>query len=179
MVLIGKPAPQFSCNAVLDGTIKYITLSDFNDAYKVLFFYPGDFTFVCPTELYALQDELEEFKRRNVVVIGISVDSVYAHLEWLSKPRSQGGIQGVTFPLVGDIAKEVTTAYHVLNPDDGTALRATFILDTQNIIQVIYTTNSGIGRSTHEILRLVEAVQHKEQYGESCPVNWEPGPEGY
>lgn len=176
MVTVGKKAPQFTAQAVVNEEIKEISLSDYPDFYKVIIFYPLDFTFVCPTELHALQNKLQEFAKRNVLVVAISVDSVYSHLAWLSTPKSKGGIQGIQYPLISDLHKEIATAYGVLD-ESGVALRGTFILDRENIVQCAMINNLPLGRNVDEILRLVDAMQHVEKHGDVCPANWMEGQE--
>lgn len=175
--IVGKKAPDFSAQAIINGEIKHVSLSDYQNFYKLLVFYPLDFTFVCPTELHELQAQLDKFTQLNVVVMAISVDSVYAHLAWLSNPKELGGIQGITYPLVSDINKTIARDYDVLD-ESGVALRGAFIIDHNNIIQCALINNFPIGRSVDEMLRLIEAVQHVEKYGEVCPVNWQEGQEG-
>ena len=171
-MLIGKQAPDFSCQAIIDGCIKQVSLNDFGGKYKVIFFYPADFTYVCPTELHAFQENYEEFTKRNAVVLGVSVDSVHSHFAWLSIPKQQGGIQGVSYPLLSDITKNISRTYDVLNEEIGTAWRAVFILDKKNIIQSMLINANSLGRSTDEVLRLLDAIQYVESHGEVCPANW-------
>lgn len=175
MTLIGKSAPQCAGEAVIDGSIKKISLDDFGGKYKVLFFYPLDFTFVCPTELHAFQESLPDFTQRNAVVLGVSVDSVHSHLAWLSMSKEQGGIQGITYPLLADITKNIARAYGVLDEEAGTAWRAVFIIDKKNSIQSIMINTNSLGRSTHEVLRILDAVIYTESHGEACPANWVSG----
>ena len=131
MVSIGKKAPDFNCEAVINKKIEKITLSSFKGKYKVIFFYPLDFTFVCPTELHAFQNRLSEFEKRNTQVIGASIDSVFSHMAWLNKPKAQGGIEGVTFPLISDINKTMSRDYGVLDEEQGVAFRGLFLLDKE------------------------------------------------
>lgn len=175
MISIGRKAPAFACDAVVDGSIKRIDLDDFSGQYKVLFFYPLDFTFVCPTELHAFQDALPAFKERNVAVIGCSVDSAYSHSAWLRTPKKQGGIQGVTYPLLADINKEVARSYGVLDAEQGVALRGVFIIDACDVIQCASVNNLPLGRNVHEVLRLIDALQFSEKNGQVCPANWQQG----
>jgi len=178
MVLIGQQAPAFSCEAVIDGTIKRVSLADFADQYKLLFFYPLNFTFVCPTELHAMQEHLADFNARNTQVLAVSVDSVYSHLSWLNTPKQQGGIQGVTFPLLSDLNKTVAREYGVLNDQAGVALRGVFLLDKTNTVQHASINNLALGRNMSELVRLVDALKHVESYGEVCPANWQAGKKG-
>jgi peroxiredoxin (alkyl hydroperoxide reductase subunit C) len=179
MKLLGSVAPDFNCQALVNGEIKQlVSLADFAGKYKILLFYPLDFTFVCPTELHAFQDKYHEFKQRNAVVLGISVDSVYCHQAWLEQPKSEGGIQGIEFPLLSDITKTIARDYNVLNEAKGIAYRAIFLLDKSNIIQVIQVNNLNLGRNIEEVLRLLDALIFTEQHGEVCPANWTVGQEG-
>lgn len=175
MIKIGKIAPEFHGEAVVNGKIQKISLADYPHMYKLLFFYPLDFTFVCPTELHALQDNLNEFEKRNVQVLGISVDSVHTHMAWLNTPKISGGIQGVTFPLLSDIHKSVARAYDVLNEDAGVSLRGVFLLDKHNVVQFASINNFALGRNVKELLRVADALMHVEKYGEVCPANWSVG----
>lgn len=176
MITVGKKAPEFTAQAVIDGQIKDISLSEYSEYYKLLIFYPLDFTFVCPTELHALQEKLSEFANRKILVMAISVDSVYSHLAWLGQPKEKGGIAGVQYPLVSDINKTIAADYGVLD-ESGVALRGAFILDRDNIVQAAMVNNLPIGRNIDEMLRLFDAVQHVEKVGEVCPVNWQEGQE--
>jgi len=175
MLTIGKKAPVFSCDAVIESSIKKTSLNDFVGQYKVLFFYPLDFTFVCPTELHAFQDCLGEFKKRNTAVIGCSVDSAYSHNAWLRIPKKQGGIQGITYPLLADINKTVSREYGVLDDAQGVALRGLFIIDTNDVVQCAIVNNLPLGRNVHEVLRLIDALQFSEKNGQVCPANWQQG----
>lgn len=173
MLCIGKKAPEINAEAIINGNIKHFSLSG-NERYKLLFFYPLDFTFVCPTELHALQDRLTDFTDRHVDVIGISVDSVYSHQAWLEVPRSKGGIAGISFPLIGDITKKIARDYGVLQEELGVALRGVFLLDQDNVVQYASINNLSLGRNINELLRIVDALIHVQKVGEVCPANWEP-----
>lgn len=175
MITVGKVAPFFSCDVAIEQNIKKMSLDDFRDSYKLIFFYPLDFTFVCPTELHALQDNREEFLKRNTEIVGVSVDSAYTHLAWLDVPRNKGGICGVKFPLVADITKSISRAYGVLNEDEGVALRGTFLLDKNNVVQYAAINNLPLGRNIAELLRIIDALAHVEEQGEVCPANWSAG----
>ncbi len=175
MIKIGHAIQDFSCDAVVNNAIKKVSLSDFSDQYKLIFFYPLNFTFVCPTELHALQDSLDEFAKRGTQVLAISVDSPFSHLAWLSTPRVQGGIQGVAFPLLSDLKKTLSAEFGVLKDDAGVALRGVFLLDKNNVLQYAAVHNLSLGRSTQELLRLVDALHHVETHGEVCPANWSAG----
>ncbi len=189
-VLVGKPAPSFRAKAVKAETI----IEDFSldqylgKKYVVLFFYPKDFTFVCPTELHRFQEELAEFEKRNVAVVGCSTDSEFSHWAWLQTPRNQGGIQGVTYPLVADINKTISEDYDVLageyevDEDDNltvagelVAYRGLFLIDLNGIVRHQVVNDMPLGRSIRECLRVVDALQHFEQHGEVCPMDWQKG----
>lgn len=172
MITIGKQAPDFTAQAAIKNEIKELSLSTLKNQYKVLIFYPLDFTFVCPTELHAFQDRMADFQQRNTIVMGISIDSVYSHLAWLKTAKKYGGIAGINFPLISDIHKTISTDYGVLN-DEGVALRGTFILDKNNCIQVASVNNLSLGRNVAEVLRLIDALQQVEKCGEVCPANWQ------
>jgi peroxiredoxin (alkyl hydroperoxide reductase subunit C) len=176
-VLVGRKAPEFSVDAVVNGTtfVDSCKLSDFAGKYVVLFFYPLDFTFVCPTELHAFQDKLDEFSKKNVEVLAVSVDSKFSHLAWLRTPRSQGGIQGVTYPLLSDINKEISKAYDVLAEEAGISYRGLFLIDKEGIVRYQVVNDLGLGRNVDEVLRMVDALQFTEEFGEVCPANWNKG----
>lgn len=176
MVLVNQEAPDFTEKAVVDGqVVDAFKLSDQRGKYVVLFFYPLDFTFVCPTELHAFQGKLEEFKKRNVEVIGVSTDSWFSHLAWLNTPKNQGGIQGVTYPLVSDFNKTISKSYDVLFEGLGAAYRGLFLIDKKGIVQHQVVNNLPLGRSIGEVLRMVDALQFTEEHGEVCPADWKTG----
>lgn len=177
-MIIGKPAPDVNCKAVIDGEIKDFSLHDLKGRLIVLCFYPLDFSFVCPTELQAFQELLPEFEKRNASVLAISVDSVYSHLMWLDQPKERGGIKGVTYPMLSDITKSISRAYGVLNDEEGITYRALFIIDKDGIVQSIQINNMSLGRNIQEVLRLVDAVQFVQDHGEVCPANWSLGQDG-
>ncbi len=175
-VLVGKQAPDFCATAVVNGDIQEnFKLSDHRGQYVVLFFYPLDFTFVCPTEIRAFQEKIEEFKKMNVEVIGCSIDSHFSHMAWLKTPASEGGIEGVKYPLVADITKTIARDYDVLIPDQGVALRGSFLIDKEGVVRHQVVNDLGIGRSIDEMLRVVEALQFTEEHGEVCPADWHKG----
>ena len=174
-VLVGKKAPEFKAPAVVNGDFKDISLSDYKGKYVLLFFYPLDFTFVCPTEMHAFQDKLDAFKKANTEVIGVSVDSKFSHHAWVKQPRAEGGIQGVTYPIVSDINKTISRDYDVLIPDAGIALRGAFLIDKSGVVQHPTVNALPLGRNIDEFLRLTEALQFTEQHGEVCPANWNKG----
>jgi len=173
--MIGKKAPSFSCEAVVNKQIKKVTLDDFDGKYKIIFFYPLDFTFVCPTEIRAFQQMLPEFEKRNVQVLGVSVDSPYSHLAWLKMPATKGGIEGVEYPLLSDINKTMAKAYGVLDAQQGVALRGVFVLDKDNCVQSMVVNNLSLGRNIEEFVRLIDALQFVEKHGQVCPANWSAG----
>jgi len=189
-VLVGQKAPLFSAKAVAGSQI----IEDFSleqylgDKYVVLFFYPKDFTFVCPTELIRFQEEIAEFEARNVQVIGCSTDSEFSHFAWLNTPREKGGIEGVNYPIVADINKTISEDYDVLagrfapNAEGDmevegelVAYRGLFLIDKDGIVQHQIVNNMPLGRSVKEVLRIVDALQHFEQHGEVCPMDWQKG----
>ncbi len=177
-VLVGKKAPEFSVQAIVDGTtIESFSIADFKDKIVVLFFYPLDFTFVCPTELHAFQERLEEFDARNAVVVGCSVDSVYSHLAWLQVPKNKGGIQGITYTLLSDLNKDIAKSYDVLN-DDGVSYRGLFLIDGRGIVRHQVVNDLPLGRSVDEALRMVDSLNFHEIHGEVCPANWTVGKKG-
>ena len=141
----------------------------------ILYFYPLDFTFVCPTEIIAFQDSLEEFTKRNAVVLGVSVDSVFSHLAWNAQSRKEGGLGGVTYPLIADLNKEIARKYGVLLEDAGVALRGLFLIDKEGVIRHCVINDLPLGRSIPEAIRVLDALQFVEQHGEVCPANWKPG----
>ncbi len=176
---VQKPAPDFTAQAVMpDGSIKELTLSSYKGKYVVLFFYPLDFTFVCPTEVIAFSDRIGEFKERNTEVIGVSVDSVYTHTAWRNTPRKKGGIGEITYPLVADMNKKISQSYGVLLEEQGIALRGLFIIDRDGILRHITVNDLPLGRNVDEVLRVIDAIQFYEEHGEVCPANWEKGKEG-
>lgn len=189
-VLVGKKAPDFKANAVANGKIvPEFTLSQFRGKkYVVFFFYPKDFTFVCPTELIAFQNALKEFEDRDVQVIGCSTDSEFSHHAWVSTPRNRGGIEGVTYPIVADINKTISEDYGVLAGDEDIdeegnvmvtgeriAYRGLFLIDKDGTVQHEVVNNFPLGRSIDEAIRMVDALQHFEKFGEVCPMNWHKG----
>lgn len=175
-VLVGKSAPDFSEKAVIGAEIKEnFTLSQFKGKkYVVLFFYPLDFTFVCPTEMHAFQEKLAEFEKKDVQVIACSTDSWFSHSAWLNTPKKDGGIQGVTYPIVSDFNKTISQAYDVLL-EGGMALRGLFLIDKNGVVQHQVINNLPLGRNVDEALRMVDALQYTEKHGEVCPANWNQG----
>lgn len=173
---VGQDAPDFTATAVVDQEFKTIKLSDYRGKYVVLFFYPLDFTFVCPTEITAFSDRYSEFKELNTEVLGTSVDSEFSHLAWIQTDRKAGGIGDIEYPLVSDIKKEISSAYNVLEPEAGVALRGLFIIDKEGVIQHATVNNLSFGRSVDETLRVLQAVQYVQSHpDEVCPAGWTPG----
>nr|YP_009732311.1 thiol-specific antioxidant protein [Gracilaria spinulosa]QHS70725.1 thiol-specific antioxidant protein [Gracilaria spinulosa] len=174
-VRVGKQAPNFSAIAVYDQEFKTITLSDYLGKYVILLFYPLDFTFVCPTEITSFSDAYKDIKGLNAEILGISVDSEYSHLAWLQMERDVGGLGNLNYPLVSDLTKNISASYNVLT-EDGTALRGLFIIDKQGIIQYSLVNNLDFGRSVHETLRILKAIQYVQSHpDEVCPADWQPG----
>jgi peroxiredoxin 2/4 len=174
--LIGKQAPNFKAQAVINRAIvNDFSLDDLKGKYILFFFYPLDFTFVCPTELHAFQERSEEFDKRNAAVVGCSVDSVFSHLAWINTPKAKGGIEGVTYPLVSDMNKIIADSYGVFNPEQGIAYRGQFIIDRQGIVRHQLINDLSLGRSVDEALRLLDALIFHEKNGEVCPANWKAG----
>ena len=191
-VLVGKMAPKFSANAVIDGgkIVNNFTLEQFKGKYVILFFYPKDFTFVCPTELFAFQEKLQEFKSRNVELIAVSTDTEQSHWGWLQMEKNHGGIKGVTYPIVADTNKTISMNYDVLADDldwndegemiatgELVAYRGLFLIDKTGKVRHQLVNDLPLGRSVDEALRIVDALQHLEENGEVCPANWVKGKE--
>lgn len=175
MALVGKKAPQFQAKAALKDKMYDFNLADYAGKYLLFFFYPLDFTFVCPTELHAFQEKLSEFTKRNAHVVGCSVDSPFCHLAWLNTPKTKGGIQGVTYPLVSDMHKSIARSYGVLSEEEGIAYRGLFLIDKQGVIRHELVNDLPLGRSVDEAIRLLDALIFHEQNGEVCPANWSKG----
>jgi peroxiredoxin 2/4 len=174
---VGQAAPDFTATAVVDQEFKTIKLSDYRGKkYVVLFFYPLDFTFVCPTEITAFSDRYAEFSGIDTEVLGVSVDSEFSHLAWIQTDRKSGGVGDLNYPLVSDIKKTISEAYNVLDPDAGVALRGLFIIDKDGIIQHATINNLAVGRSVDETLRTLQAFQYTQSHpDEVCPAGWTPG----
>ncbi len=173
--LVAKPAPNFKAQAVMpDGSFKEIQLSDYKGKYVILFFYPLDFTFVCPTEIIAFSTQIGDFKKRNTEVLGVSVDSHFSHLAWRNTDRKVGGLGQIDYALVADLDKQISTDYGVL-ADGGIAFRGLFLIDKDGIVQHSLVNNLPLGRNVDEAIRMVDALQHHEQNGEVCPANWKKG----
>lgn len=176
MTLVGKKAPQIKAQAVVaKDQIVDLQLEDYLGKYVVLFFYPLDFTFVCPTELHAFQEKLGEFEKRNAQVLGCSIDSCFSHIAWLSTPKSKGGIQGITYPILSDLQKKIAKDYEVLKEEDGIAYRGLFLIDQNGVVRHQLVNDLPLGRSVDEVLRLLDALSFHETHGEVCPANWNVG----
>jgi peroxiredoxin (alkyl hydroperoxide reductase subunit C) len=179
-VLVGRQAPDFTAAAVLpDGTIsEAFTLSSLRGRYAVLFFWPLDFTFVCPSEIIAHDNRIEKFKQLGVEVVGVSIDSAFTHYAWRNTPVEKGGIGPVRFPIVADVKHEIAQAYGIEHPAAGIALRASFLIDKDGVVQHQVVNNLPLGRNVDEMVRMVEALQFTEQHGEVCPAGWQKGQSG-
>ncbi|MDN5212493.1 peroxiredoxin [Fulvivirgaceae bacterium BMA12] len=191
MSLVGKKAPLFKAPAVVNGNqiVEDFSLEQYIGKKEVIFFfYPKDFTFVCPTEIIAFQSKLEEFEKRDVAVVGISTDTEETHLAWLTTPRTKGGIEGVTYPLVADTTKTIATNYGVLagdweyNDEDlltfqgaAIAFRGTFLIDKKGVVRHETINDLPLGRNIDEMIRLIDSLHHVEAHGEVCPANWQKG----
>jgi peroxiredoxin (alkyl hydroperoxide reductase subunit C) len=173
---VGQPAPDFAATAVIDQQFKTLKLSDYRGQYVVLFFYPLDFTFVCPTEIIAFSNRHSDFEALDTEILAVSVDSEFSHLAWIQTERKQGGLGDIAYPLVADLKKEISTAYNVLDPEAGIALRGLFIIDRDGIVQHATINNLSFGRSVEETLRTLKAIQHVQSHpNEVCPVGWQEG----
>lgn len=179
-ILVGKRAPDFSAPAVLaNGEIENFNLHDkISQKYGILFFYPLDFTFVCPSELIALNNRIAEFAERNTVIMGISIDSQFTHNAWRNTPVANGGIGNVEYPLIADVNHQICQAYGVEHPTAHVALRAAFIIDKQGIVRSQIVNDLPLGRNVDELIRLIDALEFHEKHGEVCPANWTKGKTG-
>jgi len=176
--IVTKPAPDFTAQAVYpDDSIAELSLSKYRGQYVVLFFYPLDFTFVCPSEIIAFSKDHGEFEKRKTQLIGVSVDSQFTHHAWRNTPVDQGGIGKISFPLVADLDKSIARDYGVLF-DESVALRGTFLIDKAGVVRHAMINDLPLGRNIGEALRMVDALQFHEQHGEVCPANWTEGAEG-
>ena len=160
---------------MVDGQFETVKLSSYRGKNVVLFFWPLDFTFVCPTEIVAFDEALPKFAERNTAVLGVSVDSQYTHLAWQNTPRNVGGLGRVHFPMVSDLTQEISRNYGVLLEGAGVALRGLFLIDKQGVVRHMLVNDLPLGRSVDEALRMVDALTHFEKHGEVCPANWKPG----
>lgn len=170
-----KPAPIFKGTAVVRGSFEEISLEDYKGQYVVFFFYPLDFTFVCPTEIIAFSDRFEEFKKIKCAVVACSTDSHFSHLAWINTPRKQGGLGEMAIPLLADKSGAIARAYGVLDEASGVPFRGLFIIDDKGILRQITINDLPVGRSVDETLRLVQAFQFTDEHGEVCPAGWTPG----
>lgn len=178
--LVGNPVINFTASAVMaDNQIddRFNLVEYLEGSYGLIFFYPADFSFVCPTEIVAHDNKMKDFQERNVKVLGISVDSKYVHLAWKNTPVEKGGVGNLQFPLIADINRNISRSYRVLT-QEGVALRASFLVDKDGIIRHISINDTAIGRSVDETLRVIDALQFTEKHGEMCPANWKKGDEG-
>ena len=174
--LVGKPAPKFKSAAIVKGAIKPdVSLDDYKGKWVVLFFYPLDFTFVCPTEIIGFADRMADFTSRGAEVVGVSIDSQYSHLAWYNTPRNKGGIAGSDYPIVADVTKSIARDYGVLDEAKGIALRGVFLINPDGVIQSETVNFFNIGRNVDEILRTLDAAQQAAKTGEVCPANWSKG----
>ncbi|QDV64463.1 peroxiredoxin [Crateriforma conspicua] len=174
-VLVTQEAPDFKAQAVMpDGQFKEISLSDYRGKYVLLFFWPLDFTFVCPTEIIAFSDAEKSFSDLDVQILGVSTDSHFTHLAWTNTPRNEGGIGKTAYPLVADMNKQISRDYDVLL-DGGMALRGLFLIDKDGVVRHQVVNDLPLGRSVDEALRMVQALQYFEKNGEVCPANWKEG----
>ena len=173
---VGQLAPDFTATVVIDQEFQTKKLSSYRGKYVILFFYPLDFTFVCPTEVIAFSERYEEFSKINTEILAVSVDSEFSHLAWIQTPRTEGGVGDVAYPLVSDLKKDISNAYNVLDPESGVALRGLFIIDKEGIIQHSTINNLSFGRSVSETLRTLKAIQHVQNNPEEvCPADWQEG----
>ncbi|ELU16156.1 hypothetical protein CAPTEDRAFT_228025 [Capitella teleta] len=172
---ISKPAPEWKGTAVINGEFKDLSLSDYKGKYLVFFFYPLDFTFVCPTEIIAFSDRVKEFQAINAEIVAASVDSPFTHLAWMNTPRNQGGLGKMNIPLLSDLSHKISKDYGVYLENVGHTLRGLFIIDPKGILRQITMNDLPVGRSVDETMRLVQAFQYTDQHGEVCPAGWKPG----
>jgi peroxiredoxin 2/4 len=177
-VLVNRPAPDFKAQAVMaDGSFKELKLSEYRGKYVVLFFWPLDFTFVCPSEIIAFDHRREAFEKAGVQLIGVSIDSQFTHHAWREMPVEKGGIGRVGFPIVADVSHEIVRAYGVEHAD-GVAFRASFLIDKEGVVQHQVVNNLPLGRNVDEMLRMVDALAFTEKHGEVCPAGWKKGQSG-
>jgi len=175
MCLVTKQAPEFEAEAVMpNNSFETVSLSSYKSKYVVVFFYPLDFTFVCPSEILAFNRQIEDFKAKGCELLGISVDSIYTHLAWKNTPVEQGGIGPIQFPLLSDLSKSISADYGVLL-EDGVSLRGLFLIDRDGVVRHQLINDLPLGRNVDEALRVIDALQFHETHGEVCPANWRPG----
>ena len=179
--LVTQEAPKFTAQAVMpDNSFAPVSLESYRGKYVLLFFYPLDFTFVCPSEIIAFDKKIEEFEKKNCQVLGASVDSHFTHLAWKNTPRDQGGIGQIRYPLVSDLSKQISHDYGVLLEDGdaaGVALRGLFLIDKEGVVRHTVINDLPLGRSVDEALRVIDALRYTEEHGEVCPANWKEGEE--
>lgn len=176
--MVTKEAPEFKAQAVMpDNTFGEVELSSYRGKYVLLFFYPLDFTFVCPSEILAFNSALEEFGKKNCEVLAVSVDSIYTHFAWKQTPVKEGGIGNIQFPMISDLDKKISVDYGVLLPG-GVSLRGLFLIDKEGVIRHMVVNDLPLGRNVDEAIRMVDALQFHEIHGDVCPANWKPGEEG-
>lgn len=175
-IRVGQQAPDFTATAVFDQEFQEVKLSQYRGRYVVLFFYPLDFTFVCPTEITAFSDRYEEFSSKDTEVLGVSVDSEYSHLAWLQTDREAGGLGDIAYPLISDLNKTIARDYNVLDEEAGVAVRGLFIIDPDGVIMHATVNNLPVGRNVDETLRVLQAFQYIRSHpDEVCPADWTPG----
>ncbi|KAJ2160069.1 Peroxiredoxin-1 [Coemansia sp. RSA 552] len=170
-----SPAPQFTAEALIDNEFKKISLSDYKGKYVVLFAWPLDFTFVCPTEIIAFSDRYEDFKNEGAEVLGFSCDSVFSHFNWVQQPRKEGGLGHINFPMIADTNQKISRDYEILFEEDGFPCRGLFIIDPEQKVRIMMINDAPVGRSVDEALRLLRALKFTDEHGEVCPANWNPG----
>lgn len=173
--LVGKKAPYFEAEASIGQDFKNIKLDDFKGKYLCLFFYPLDFTFVCPTELHAFSEKISEFKERNCELIACSIDSKFSHAAWLRTPKDKGGIDGVAYPILSDVHKTIARSYGTLFEEGGVAFRGLFLIDPNQVVRHVTINDLPLGRNVDEAIRVLDAIQYHEEHGEVCPANWKKG----
>jgi peroxiredoxin 1 len=171
----GQQAPDFGGSAVINGQLKQVKLAEYRGKYVVLFFYPADFTFVCPTEIIAFNDRAADFRKINCELIAVSTDTAFSHLAWTQTPRNQGGLGDMQIPLLADRSQSIARSYGVLHEQSGNAFRGLFVIDAKGALRSLLVNDMPLGRSVDEALRLVQACQHFDKNGEVCPANWKPG----
>jgi peroxiredoxin (alkyl hydroperoxide reductase subunit C) len=172
--LVQKPAPEFKATAVAGAMFKEVTLSDYKGKWLVLFFYPLDFTFVCPTEITAFSDRIQDFQALGCEILGCSIDSQFTHMAWINTPRKEGGLGKIEYPLLADVSRRIATDYGVLN-GDGIALRGLFLVNPQGKVVYQVVHDLAVGRNVDEVLRVLKAFQQVAETGEVCPANWSEG----
>ncbi|PIA18037.1 thiol peroxiredoxin [Coemansia reversa NRRL 1564] len=170
-----SPAPQFTAEALIGTETRKVSLSDYKGKYVVLFAWPFDFTFVCPTEIWAFSDRYKDFEKLGAEVLGFSCDSIFSHYNWVQQPRKEGGLGEINFPMIADPSQKIARDYHLLSEEEGCAFRGVFIIDPEQKIRIIIINDNNVGRSVDEIIRSLEALQFSDKHGEVCPVGWTAG----